>query len=270
MSTFDTYPSTHPYHSHVDNVALHKQLGVALVSEIDESLVADVEERLHWTLYAQGQGPVRGLGRGLAPGQGLGIAPTQQLLEKVSTPGGVGVGVRKGVGKRPLLVLLHGWMGAEQDFHPLIESLKKLASDRVLPEGRENAEGVATLSYDILTVTGGFDLISPSVFCRALRRVLKAIEQGPVPGTVPGSRQEQESSCTPRPSPTSSTGPYPSAHPSPGPGPTRPVVLVGYSQGGRLAMHYRFLFPEDVAAVVGVSAVPGKNNDRCVCVGGVF
>ena len=256
------------------------------MSEIDESLVADVEGRLHWTLHAQGQGPVRGLGRGLAPapglapGQGLGIAPTQQSLDKVSVPGGLGVGVGKGVGKRPLLVLLHGWMGAEQDFHPLIESLKKLASDRVLPEGRENAERVASLSYEILTVSNGFDLISPSVFCRALRRVLKAIEQGLAPGTEPRTssrptarpHSDVSSGTNPSPSPTSSTGPYPSAHPnpSPSPGPTRPVVLVGYSQGGRLAMHYRSLFPGDVAAVVGVSAVPGKNNDRCVCGGGVF
>ena len=138
--------------SHVDNVALHKGLGLALVSAIDESLVADVQGRLHWTLHAQGQGPVRGLGQGLAPGQGLGqskasgpgLAPQGPGLSKASGPG-LGVG--------PLVVLLHGWMGNEADFNPLIEQLGKLALGRVRPGEKGDPEGGAPLpSYDILTV----------------------------------------------------------------------------------------------------------------------
>ena len=98
-------------------------------------------------------------------------------------------------------------------------------------------------------------MISPTVFCRALRRVLTALGQGLGQGLEPGQ------GLGPGPGLVSSTS---SANPGPGSSTSlnRPLVLVGYSQGGRLAMHYRALFPLDVAALVGLSAVQGKNKDR--------
>ena len=102
--------------------------------------------------------------------------------------------------------------------------------------------------------------MSPTVFCHALRRVLSALGQGLGQGQGLGLGSSGNSSSKPGLSPGSS--PNSGSGPSPSPCPLRPVVLVGYSQGGRLAMHYRTLFPKDVAAVMAVSAVPGKNNNR--------
>ena len=135
--------------SHVDNVALHKHLGLALVSAIDDSLVSDVEGRLRWTLHAQGQGPVRGLGQRLVSGQapGLGLVPGQGLgLARGSEHGhGNASGLGLGLGQGPLVVLLHGWMGDETDYNPLIEQLQQSQEPQ-----KRGFEGVAP--YDILTV----------------------------------------------------------------------------------------------------------------------
>ena len=40
---------------------------------------------------------------------------------------------------------------------------------------------------------------------------------------------------------------------------TRKVLLVGYSEGGRLGMHYRSMFPSGVHALITLSTCPRKN-----------
>ncbi len=80
------------------------------------------------------------------------------------------------------------------------------------------------LPADTLTVST-HDILSPSLYCRSLHNII--------------------------------------THLRPGSAGVAGVVLVGYSQGGRLAMHYRSLHPAQVARLVCFAAAPGKAAYRC-------
>jgi 2-succinyl-5-enolpyruvyl-6-hydroxy-3-cyclohexene-1-carboxylate synthase len=116
----------------------------------------------------------------------------------------------------PFLVLLHGWMGNRADWSGVLNQLRSSGVD-----------GSSGLPSDVLTVCSGGNVLCPSVFCRALRKLI---------------REELRIS--------------------------REILIVGYSQGGRLGMHYRSLFPSDVHALITLSTCPGKQAsaafERCV------
>ena len=120
--------------------------------------------------------------------------------------------------ERPFLVLLHGWMGARADWAGVVNQLRSSETD-----GTRSTD----LPIDVLTVCSGGNVLCPSVFCRALRKLI---------------REELLIS--------------------------RKILIVGYSQGGRLGMHYRSLFPSDVHALITLSTCPGKQAsavfERCV------
>ena len=109
----------------------------------------------------------------------------------------------------PLIVFLHGWLGDQEDWADIVRRLQRNEADDM---GVLQSGGI-----DILTVASGGDILSPSLFCRALRRVI---------------REELKVE--------------------------RQLLLVGYSQGGRLLMHYKSLYPTDVHALLTMGASPGK------------
>lgn len=125
---------------------------------------------------------------------------------------------KEGSSEGPFLVLLHGWMGARADWSGVLNQL--------IPSGT-GGSGSKGLQSDVLTVCSGGNILCPSVFCRALRKLIK---------------EELRVS--------------------------RKILIVGYSQGGRLGMHYRSLFPSDVHALITLSTCPGKQAsaafERCV------
>ena len=147
--------------NHVDNVSIHRRINNQLNTLVEKQLKTYVTSQLRWT-YRHGDS-------------------TSSLTA-------------------PLLVMLHGWLGAESDWEsiiPLVNNHNK---------------------HDVLTVSSGGDILSPSLFCHALRDIILGQQ------TVAN----------------------------------RGVVFIGYSQGGRLAMHYRKLFPKDVTALVNISTSGGK------------
>ena len=88
--------------------------------------------------------------------------------------------------------------------------------------------------YPVITVSTGCGVYSPSLFCAALRKSIQRFLTSHI-----NHKTNNNTSFS-----TSSEA--------------ASVVLIGYSQGGRLAMHYRSLYPEDVASLIVLSAAPDK------------
>lgn len=105
---------------------------------------------------------------------------------------------------RPLVILLHGWLGSEDDWTPLLSHLHK-----------SKATNESGMMFSYLTVSSNI-AVHPSVFCHALQNILQNIQK------------------------------------------TISIVFIGYSQGARLAMHYKSLFPSQVAGIISLSSAPGK------------
>ena len=114
---------------------------------------------------------------------------------------------------KPLVVFLHGWLGSETDWLPFVNTLLEKAS---VP------------SSSILTVSTDCELLSPTLFCHALRELIYL-------NLLSSNRQFPNDSMQ--------------------------LIIIGYSQGGRLGMHYRHHFPHDVQKLICVSTVSGKPHD---------
>ena len=156
--------------SHVNNVAVHKTLSNKLTSSVDRKLVQCAYDEIEWTLHTRAQ-----------------------CVDRE---------------ERLLLVLLHGWMGAEADWSDVITQLGNYETNGTAPRD---------LPYDVLTVSSGGNVLCPSAFCRALQKLIR----------------DELLNC-------------------------RKILIVGYSQGGRLGMHYRSLFPTEIHALITLSTCPGK------------
>ena len=185
--------------NHVDNVALHKKMSERLVNAVNDRLTLAAYSAVQWTMHKN--------------------------IQRIETKSVLGV-------EKPLVVLLHGWMGDESDWHQTLLLLGHLNHNNDNNDNNNNNKNNVTsrssefdstphalCECDVLTVFSGGNTLSPSSFCRALNLILK---------------KDLRVS-------------------------TQKVLLVGYSQGGRLGMHYRSMYPADVHALITLSTCPGKS-----------
>jgi 2-succinyl-6-hydroxy-2,4-cyclohexadiene-1-carboxylate synthase len=159
--------------SHEMNVQIHKDLNAMVTAKIVAALKKPILDGLHWSLYSKKHQ--------------LGSSKLQVVESK------------------PLVVLLHGWLGSEADWKAVV------------------GDFLDQKCWSVLTVSTDCELHSPTLFCHALRELI-----------------HQQISVS---------------------GDPRPLIIIGYSQGGRLGMHYRNLFPRDVRELVCISTVSGKPID---------
>ena len=235
--------------SHAKNVLLHKKMTQQLTDAVDDCLIHMVQSELEWTLHtpsgthrtdhcistgSTGAGTGAGGGSKDMGGTGEGSGGKSALLFVDSNSNRD----REKEGEKdmdnhgqPLIVLLHGWMGCEEDWAAVVQELSQGSYSDL--EDNHTATAAATttaptvlpfaLSHcHILTVSSHGMIHSPSLFCHALKRIIE----------------------------------HDIHH-------VGQVILVGYSQGGRLAMHYRSMFPSTVQNLLTLSTCPGKvlSND---------
>ena len=162
--------------SHIENVALHRSMSKQLATVLEDELTALVAKQISWTLH--------------------------KMNDESSVTSDL-----------PMVVLLHGWMGGQEDWAEVIDSLHRSSCSR----GKTSIATQGQEGFHILTVASGGDILSPSLFCRALRSIIR--------GELKTDKQ---------------------------------LLIVGYSQGGRLGMQYRSLFPDDVRALLTMGTCPGK------------
>ena len=164
--------------SHEMNVQIHKDLNAKVAAKIVAALKKPLVDGLHWSLFSK------------KPQVGNSKIPT--------------------VGSKPLVVLLHGWLGSETDWKGVVGDIL-------------DNDAIAQKCWSVLTVSTDCELYSPTLFCHALRDLIYQL------------LSFNDTS--------------------------RPLIIIGYSQGGRLGMHYRHLFPQDVQDLVCISTVSGKPLD---------
>lgn len=164
--------------SHELNVQIHRDLNAKVTAKIVNALKNPLVDALHWSLFSK-----------------------KNQLGNSKVPS---------VGSKPLVVLLHGWLGSETDWATVVGDIL------------EN-DAIAQKCWAVLTVSTDCELYSPTLFCHVLRDLI----------------YQHLSLCDA----------------------SRPLIFIGYSQGGRLGMHYRHLFPQDVQELVCISTVSGKPLD---------
>ena len=235
--------------SHENNVLLHKKMTQQLTDAVDNGLIECVHDQLKWTLHIPGsinfkEGSINFKEGSINFKEGSMTAETSLMsvdskIDEVIGEQGQGEGPGQG---QPLVVLLHGWMGCEEDWSPVLREIRQSSHTEAGVNGTATASTAtastatastatastaaastanalpSTLSEcNILTVSSIKNILSPSLFCSALKRII-----------------EKDLNHTGK------------------------IFLVGYSQGGRLAMHYRSMFPSTVQGLITLSTCPGK------------
>ena len=244
--------------SHAENVLLHKKMTQQLTDAVDNILIRMVQSELKWTLHTPSgthhsercvsTSSMGGAGTGMSStGRGTGTGGGEPALMSVNSNININSNSNSNSNRdtekerdrekvmdnrgQPLVVLLHGWMGCEEDWAAVAQELLQGSCSDLKSNHTATATTATTATtappyalspIHILTVSTHGMIHSPSLFCHALKRIIE----------------------------------HDIRH-------TGQVMLVGYSQGGRLAMHYRSMFPSTVRNVLTLSTCPGKvlSND---------
>ena len=284
--------------NHEQNVELHAKMAKDLVEAVDQAIEAAVRSELKWEFYPRVEGDkevekveneVKDVEKNEmkeAVENKLGASKSNQISVPVviDQKGSDNINSKSMSSNTinsnnnndspmnesisPLVVYLHGWMGSQQDWKPIINEIRTHRNKSVeFDANRSDSDSVFDVNFDTLTVDSGGDIMCPAAFCRALRGIIQKLPGGfkipcistsSVPQQQPPSSSNTTFSSTLQPvlspppisSSSSSSISLSTTH--------RSLIFIGYSQGARLAMHYRSMFPNEILSILTLSTAPGK------------